>query len=268
MLCLAEVSRYVLPSILALLFAFPSAIFTVLLGVALLYWLFVIIGAAHIDLLGDGAADGALDGLDAGHGDIGGHGHVDVGDAGGDAGDAGDGGDAHAGDGAHGILGALKLRSAPATVVLSILILFSWLFSVFGMQASAAWLPAGVQGIARFALLVLSPMLALPLTSICVRPLAKVFTTKNAVLHADLVGKVCTVRTGTVTDRFGEGLLEDGGAGVVVRIRVDAGEPVKRGDRVVIVDYDDKKQEFTVAPMEALDGDPESDAAARFRSLK
>src|ERR1700759_2670810 len=76
-----------LAPLLAVLFAFPTALFTALLGVVLLYWLFVIVGAAHLDLLGDGAADGALDGgmdgLDAGHADVG---HVHV-DADGDVGD-------------------------------------------------------------------------------------------------------------------------------------------------------------------------------------
>ena len=243
---------------------------------ALLYWLFVIIGAAHLDLLGDGAADGAadaFDGLDAGHADVG-HVHVDADGADGADGDA-DGGDAD-GDGEHagapGLLASLKLRSVPATVVLSVLILVSWGFSVLGMQAAGAWLPAGtMQTVAHYLLFVLAPMLALPVTSIIVRPLAKVFAPQAAVARVDLVGKVCTVRTGTVTDRFGEGLLDDGGAGVVVRIRVDAGQSMKRGDQVVIVDYDDAKQEFTVAPFdeEAHDGTGDArDAGERLRLLK
>jgi acetyl/propionyl-CoA carboxylase alpha subunit len=73
------------------------------------------------------------------------------------------------------------------------------------------------------------------------------------------------VRTGTVTDRFGEGLLEDGGAGLVVRIRVEAGEAVKRGDQVVILGYDDDRQEFTVAPMEGLMEEREEKSKAQRR---
>lgn len=231
---------------LAVALSFPSVVYTVLLGIALVYWVFVMIGAAHLDLLGDGVADGAgdgaLDGLEGGHGD--------AGDADGGPAD-GDGGHAHGGA-LSGLLASLKLRSAPATVVLSVLFLFSWLLSVLGMQSAAAHLPEGALSLARFGIFFLAPLISLPLTSIVVRPMARIFLPPLTKAKQDLVGQVCTVRTGTVTDRFGEGLLEDGGAGLVVRIRVDAGESVKRGDQVVILGYDDERQEFTVAPMEGL----------------
>jgi hypothetical protein len=238
------------------------------------------VGAAHIDALGDGAADGAADGAVDGAADgaldgaakgvmegaadaVGGHGHGhgDIGD-GLDAGDVADG---NAGHGAlAGMMAALKLRSAPATVVLSVLIVFAWLLSIFGMQATAAYLPPAMAGLARFAVFFLAPLLALPFTSIVIRPLAPIFATPAAAKSVDLVGKVCTVRTGTVTDRFGEALLEDGGAGLVVRIRVDTGETLKRGAQVVITSYDDERQEFTVAPMDnLLDDEPKAKRASR-----
>jgi len=61
------------------------------------------------------------------------------------------------------------------------------------------------------------------------------------------------VRTGSVTGTFGEALLEDGGAGLVVRVRVDRELPVKRGDQMLIVDYDEAKESFLVEPLEELD---------------
>ena len=257
-----------LATFLAVALSFPCVVYTVLLGISILYWGFVMVGAVHLDggdgAL-DGAADGAADGIDGGgHADAGGH--ADGGDGGGHAdGGDGDGGDADGGtEGAHhGALAAamasLKLRSAPATLVLSVIVLFSWLFSIFGMQASAAWVPEGLMGLARFAVLFVVPIIALPFTSIAIRPLAKVFVPSNAAKNESLVGKVCTVRTGTVTDRFGEALLEDGGAGLVVRVRVETGEKLKRGDQVVIVSYDGDRQEFTVAAMENLLDEREQD---------
>ena len=243
---------------LSVALSFPSVVYTVLLGIALVYWVFVMIGAAHLDLLGDGVADGAgagdgaLDGIDGAHGDGADHGYAGDAGADGDAGYGdGDGGHAHGGA-LSGLLASLKLRSAPATVVLSVLFLFSWLLSVLGMQAAAANLTADTLSLARLGIFLLAPLLSLPLTSIVVRPMARIFVPPVTTAKQDLVGKVCTVRTGTVTDRFGEGLLEDGGAGLVVRIRVDAGETVKRGDQVVILGYDDERQEFTVAPMDGL----------------
>ena len=248
---------------LAVALTFPSVVYTVLVGVALVYWVFVMSGAAHLDLLGDGVADGAADGAidgihGGGHVDVGGHaGGADAGaDAGGaDAGaDAADGVDGHGHDGGglSGILASLKLRSAPATVVISVLVLFAWLFSVLGMQAAVAWLPADALSLARLGIFFLAPLLALPFTSVAVRPLARVFVPHVPTAKQDLVGRVCTVRTGTVTDKFGEALLEDGGAGLIVRVRVEVGETLKRGDQVLILGYDDERQEFTVAPMDNL----------------
>ena len=46
---------------LALALSFPTVVYTVLLGVALVYWVFVMAGAAHVNLLGEGAGDAAAD---------------------------------------------------------------------------------------------------------------------------------------------------------------------------------------------------------------
>jgi hypothetical protein len=240
---------------LAVALSFPAVVYTVLLGVALVYWVFVIVGAAHVNLLGEGAADGAadaaLDGVAKGalegatKGMIEGVAeHLDGADA--DIGDL-DGG------GAGGVIAALKLRSAPATVVLSVLILFSWILATGGMQLVESSAVTGITAtLVKISLLVLSPLIALLPTSLVVRPLAHVFSPPVATKHESLVGKLCTIRTGTVTERFGEATLEDGGAGVVVRVRIETDEKLRRGDQAVIVAYDAERQEFTVAPMEGL----------------
>ena len=78
-----------LATFLAVALSFPCVVYTVLLGISILYWGFVMVGAVHLDggdgAL-DGAADGAADGIDGGgHADAGGH--ADGGDGGGDGGD-------------------------------------------------------------------------------------------------------------------------------------------------------------------------------------
>lgn len=248
----------------ALALSFPAVVYTVLLGVALVYWVFVMLGAAHVNLLGDGAvdaaADAALDGVAKGALEGAAKGFLE-GAADHAAGHA-DGADVPGGH--TGIIAALKLRSAPATVVLSLVLLFSWIMTVLGMRAAEAVLPpAGiVLTLTKVTLLVVAPVLSLFPTSFALRPLAHAFTPVKATTHDALVGKLCTIRTGTVTDRFGEALLEDGGAGVVVRVRVESGEKLARGDQAVIVGYDSEKQEFTVAPMgDVLDEEPRQKSA-------
>jgi hypothetical protein len=240
--------------LLALAASFPAVPYTVLLGVALVYWVFVMVGAAHVNLLGDGVADAGLEGVAKGALEGAAKGVLEGAAKGvleGAAAQHMDGGDlGDAGGGNAGIIASLKLRSAPATVVLSSILLFAWILAMVGMNVAEGLVPAGAAlTIAKVALFVASPILALLPTSVVVRPLARVFTPPKATTHGALVGKLCTIRTGTVTDRFGEATLEDGGAGVVVRVRVDGSERLRRGDQAVIVGYDADRQEFTVAPM-------------------
>jgi hypothetical protein len=259
---------------LALALAFPTVVYTVLLGVSLVYWLFVVVGAAHVNLLGDGAADAAADAAIEGvaKGALEGatkgilEGAAEHAGGAGDIGDSADGADGGDG-GPGGIMAALKLRSAPATVVLSVILLFSWIFTMLGLQAVEAVVPEGVlTTIAKLALFVLAPILALFPTSIAVRPLARLFTPAAATTSEELVGKLCRIRTGTVTERFGEAMLDDGGAGLVVRVRVEGGEKLARGDQAVIVGYDADREEFTVAPLDGvLDDEPPRVARKRAR---
>jgi hypothetical protein len=209
-----------------------------------------------------GGADGVLHGGADGvlHGGADGVVHGGPLDGAGDG--VGDGAIEGHGDGLAGMLAALKLRSAPATVVLSLIITFSWLFCVLGVQAAAAWLPGAIGRIASFGLLVVAPLLSLPVTSILVRPLGRFFLPPKAAQHNQLVGKTCVIRTGEVTPSFGEATVEDGGAGLVVRVRVaDRSEPLRRGDPALIIDYDSERAEFTVVPLDELD--PRAKARAR-----
>jgi hypothetical protein len=250
--------------VIQLAFSFPGVAYTVLLGVVLVYWSFVVFGA--IDL-GDGSADGALEGFNpegaigAAKGSLEGaakgalQGHFDgMGDAAGDVGDVGHGGDgdAHGSDGSAvaALIHALHLRSVPATVVLSLVVTFSWLVCTVAMQLVSRQMPGGSRSLLAWLVLLASPILALPLTSLSARPLAKVFAHRQATTHEGLIGKTCVVRTGTVTSTFGEASLDDGGAGLVLRVRVDRELPVKRGDQMLIVEWDRERESFLVEPLD------------------
>lgn len=270
--------------VFTLALSFPSVVFTVLLGVVLIYWLFVMAGVLH---LGEGS-DGALEGLDTGDALAGAskgalegatkgalesaaqavaghdgaadglhHGHADL--------DA-DGMDSHGSGPMAAILSALRLRQVPVTVVLSVLIAFSWLVSVVALQIAGRVLAAGPGAFLRVGILVVSPILAIPLSSMVCVPLSKAVTQRKAPTKSGLIGMTCRVRTGKVTGRFGEATLEDGGAGLVVRVRVDGESQLKRGDLALIVDFDKELDSFLIEPMDGLLGetstaDPLLDAA-------
>ena len=235
--------------VIGLALSFPGVVYTVLLGVVLVYWAFVVVGAIE---LGEGS-DGALDGLggDSALGAAKGalHGHVDTGDFG----DVGDGdGDADEGSALAHLANALHLKSVPVTAILSLIITFSWLTCTIGMQLVSRTFPRGGGSLWAWLVFVIAPLVALPLTSLAARPLKRVFTQRPATQRRDLIGKTCVVRTGTVTSSFGEALLEDGGAGLVVRVRVDRDVPVKRGDQMLIVEWDGEHESFLVEPMDQV----------------
>jgi hypothetical protein len=241
--------------VLVLALSFPSVVFTVLLGVVLIYWAFVMVGVIHIGEGSEGALDGHIDGatkgLLEGAVDHVGGGHADVGDFGGDGDiDLPDGDDTADPHGAlAALMSALHLRSVPATVVFSLIITFAWLVSVVTMQTVTRTVPALVGAPLSFGVMLASLIVALPLTSISARPLAKVFAPKHAPAKMDFIGRTCVVRTGTVTAKFGEATLADGGAGLVVRVRVDGEQQLGRGEQALIVDYDAERETFLVEPM-------------------
>lgn len=235
--------------VFVLALSFPSVVFTVLLGVVLVYWAFVMVGVIHIGEGSEGALEGKLEGATKGllEGAVDGH-HAHLGDVGGD-GDLDLDGD---GDG-HGalaaIMSALHLRSVPATVVFSLIITFAWLVSVVSMQALTRLAPSLLGPLVSIGVLVAAFVLALPLTSLAARPLAKVFAPKHAPAKMDFIGRTCVVRTGTVTNKFGEATLPDGGAGLVIRVRIEDGKQLGRGEQALIVDYDAERETYLVEPM-------------------
>lgn len=231
---------------LAPLFAFPVVVWSGVVAVSLVYWLFVMAGVIHLGEGVDGGAEGAAEGTSGavkgalesvGHGaDV----DVDV-----------DGPDLDIdGDGAgHGVLGLFRMRNVPITVSGSILAFFSWIFS-FGILFAAAKTGHALPSAAQLAITFLgAPLLALPLTKAVTLPLAPLLNTRRAKTAKDLVGVICTVRTGEANDRFGEATVPDTGAELVLRVRVEGGT-MKRGEQAVILGWDAEREEYIVAPLE------------------
>jgi hypothetical protein len=239
--------------VLAASLAFPAVIFTVVLALALLYWLFVILGALDLDLLGGADADADLDGVVKGalEGAVkGGLEGAAKGAAEGLA-DAGDG-DEHGGLAA--LFTSLQLTRAPATVVLTILTMFGWVGSVVGaMQLGPVWAGWGLPGwLLGIGLFIASIVVAFPLTSLVVRPLGPFFATQQAKSRNDFIGKECVISTGRVDARFGQATVSDGGAGLIVDVRCDTPGVLRQGDRALLVSWDSEREAFEVEPLNEL----------------
>ncbi|MBL9027219.1 MAG: DUF1449 family protein [Myxococcales bacterium] len=243
--------------LLHLVGTFPTVIYTGLLALSLVYWLFVILGAIDVDALGgahDGAIDGAVDGVvGAGKGGIEGLAGAGKGAVEGVVGAAK--GAAHQADiaidgetAAAGILSFLRLRSAPVTVVVSLFALFGWLLSTLTVQS------LGVPGLlGGLGLFFGSAILSLVLTSVAIRPVAPFFATKAGRKSTSLVGKIAVVSTGEVTKRFGQATFEGEGLSATIQVRSDETAPLSRGDKVVLVAWDERAHVFYVEKLPSAD---------------
>jgi hypothetical protein len=156
------------------------------------------------------------------------------------------------------MLASLRLRSVPATVAGSFIIFYTWLITVaqmtFAAEPLSRWLPIWLVGIAA---MVLAFIVALPLTSLSARPLARFFVIHQAPGRATLLGKVCEVTTGSVSTRFGQARVREGGDVMLVQVRCDAPNTLKRGRSALIVTYDLDRGAFIVEPYDEVLGQKE-----------
>ncbi|MFK8024964.1 MAG: hypothetical protein AB8G26_13470 [Ilumatobacter sp.] len=147
---------------------------------------------------------------------------------------------------------ALQLAEVPATILLTVFGLAGWFVSVLASvfllddrsgAALAAWSLATGVGAAVAALLVvtwLAPKLAL------------VFVTRQAPSKRELLGRIAEVRSATVTEKSGRGEATwPDGTVSTVDLRTTSGSGIspgelKRGDRALIVDWNERTDDFIV----------------------
>lgn len=216
---------------------FPTVIFSIGLGIALIYWLFVLLGALDIDLLGGGDVSGAAKGI-------------------GDAMTGGAKGGAEALKGAHhdgGVWNMLGLGNVPITISISLIMLAGWCLSLLGMSYGARAI--GDTILLSILVFVIALVVALPIVAVLVRPLAPVFAVREGKSNKDYIGHVCTVTTGHVDDTFGQATIEDGGTVLTIAVRCDRPGAIQRGHKALIIDFDTARQAYVVEPANDLAGD-------------
>ena len=222
---------------------FPTVVFTIVLGIVLVYWLFVLLGALDIDLFG-GDVDVDVSGAAKGIGDV-----LTGGAKGGaEAFHADTGGDAHGGagadvDGGGGLWHGLGLGDVPVTISVSLIVVISWCGSLLVMHYAG-----GTGGWLGLVVMVAAVLVALPIAALLVRPLAPVFAVKEGKSNADYIGHTCTISTGSVDDNFGQATVEDGGTVLVIQVRCGERGKLARGDKALIIDFDQARQAYVVEP--------------------
>ena len=183
--------------------AYPVLPYTLLVAVVALYWLIAAFGIFEVDSL-----------------------DVDI--------DA----DLDAAQGLTGLLMKLGLNGVPLTIVVTFISIYGWIviavpcqFAEFFMIGFVSKLLIGTP------IFIAGTYVAVKLTVLSIKPLRKFFKRAEEYTEKKLVGQICVVRTTKVTESFGEASFDDGGAGLILRIRAPEEKGFKNGDKVVLFEH-------------------------------
>lgn len=226
--------------------SFPTLPLTILLGVAVGYWLFALVTGVAFDHM-DGAADSAADAVT---GAIKGAAESAA-DSAADAVTGAAKGSAESVSAKEAIDGGLLtlfgLGRVPITFTFSLLVLVAWTVSAitnavagpFGLAASLAiLLGALVAGLFGAALLL--------------RPLGQALNRNVPARRRDSLGQLCVITSGRVDGSFGTAHIDDGGAGLNVHVVCHKPNELKKGDRAILVELDAHKGVYEVEPVDWL----------------
>lgn len=186
--------------------SFPTLVFSVLLTVAMIYWLLAVLGLIEVELNG---ADAVL---------------------------SHDGG-AHP-EAIAGLLMKFGLGGVPVSLVGTVLIFLAWLFCYFADLLVLQPLTGGVvHGLLGSAVAAAALLAAIPATAALLRPLRRAFAKLRQSHQRSVIGQIAIVRSPEVTEQRGNAAVDDGGAGLILQVRSNGGRCYRRGDRVVLLEY-------------------------------
>lgn len=201
---------------------YPTVIFTGLVMFVTLYWLVSLIGIVDMDTIEFGDS-----GSDTNVSDLSSTGFFT------------------------GLMLKFGLYGVPLIIILSLVSLIGWLLSYVYTSFLHQRIDSGIlyylfgTGALVFVLVV-----SMWLTGIIISPIRKSIAKIPKRNAANNIGKTAIVRTLSVTDKHGEAELNDGGAGLILKIRRDSDSvelPLKQGDKVVLVEYLNDSGAYRVA---------------------
>ncbi len=195
--------------------SFPTVIFTFFLLLCMLFWLVAVLGFVEIDALD-------LPDLD-----------MDV--------------DHATPDAIAGLIMKFGLHGVPITITFSILTLFGWFISYYAVYFSGGLFEGGIIGVIYgLVVFVVALWIAAKITSFLIRPLRPLFKKMEQSTEKLVLGQIAVVRTSRVDANFGEAVLEDGGAGLILKVRATNGERFKKNDRVALLEYVEDQNAYRV----------------------
>ncbi|PVZ65444.1 ubiquinone biosynthesis protein [Pelagibaculum spongiae] len=202
-----------------LIFSWPAVLLTVPVMVALVYWMLAFIGVLDIDLV-----DADID--------------IDMPE--------------DVGAGFSGLLYNLGLSGVPLPLSISLWLIFAWVPTLYASQWLMLQLVDGglFSWLIGAAILLVSIVIALPITVIAIKPLVRFYTTHEARSNQSVCGEVCKITSLEVSETFGQAALEDGGAGLILKVRSKTPNQLKKGSKALIVEYDEPENSYWILESE------------------
>ncbi|MBI0427201.1 hypothetical protein [Psychrobacter sp. NG27] len=199
---------------------YPTIVFTGLVMFVALYWMVSLLGMVDMDA-------------------------VDIGDA------SGEGADLTSSGFVSGLLLKFGLYGVPLIVILSLISLIGWLLSYFYTSFLHQNFDSGIlYYLFGTGALIFVLVISMWLTGIIISPIRNKIAKIPRRNAASNIGKIAVVRTLSVTDKHGEVELNDGGAGLILKIRSDINDgSLKQGDRVMLVEYLEAANTYRVTPV-------------------
>ncbi|MGO2386606.1 MAG: hypothetical protein ACTH6Z_05680, partial [Psychrobacter sp.] len=185
---------------------YPTIVFTGLVMFVTLYWVVSLLGMADMD-----SVDFGEPGSDAAVSDLSSTGFFT------------------------GLMLKFGLYGVPLIIILSLISLIGWLLSYLYTSFLHQNFDSGVlYYVFGTGALIFVLVISMWLTGIIISPIRKNIARIPKRNSANNIGKIAIVRTLSVTDKHGEAELNDGGAGLILKVRSDNSTSLfKKGDRVM-----------------------------------
>lgn len=142
----------------------------------------------------------------------------------------------------------LGLGGVPVTVTVSVLTVVGWFVSVVGTVLIAD-LDTVVRILLGIGVLLVALLAGLFAARAVAAPLRRLYVTGGEASRNDFVGRECVIRTGRVTDDFGQAeVTASDGSSAIIQVRQTGEHVLSNGGRALIFDYDIDGEFFWVAP--------------------
>lgn len=142
------------------------------------------------------------------------------------------------------VLGGIGFAGVPVAVTASLLVAVAWFVSLVGTVLFGDVLLLAIVA------LIVALVVAVFVTRLLVIPLRRIFPSGPEASRADFVGSVCVIRTGRVSQSFGQAeVTAADGSSAIIQVRQTGADTFRAGMSALIYDYDADGEFFWVTPV-------------------